>query len=413
MLKQPSIRPPTSTVRLVLMLATALFISYVDRGNLATAAPLMESELHLSPEQLGLLLSAFFVTYVLAMVPAGWLAERYGAHVVLAVGILIWSIATLCMGFVGSFVALLLLRLMLGLGESVTFPSVSKLIANSVAPERIGTANGVVAFGYLIGPAVGTFIGGMLMGAFGWRAVFVLFGALSMLWLLPWSRVVVREVKLKQDTQGGPDFGQILRQKGLWGASLGHFAENYTFYFILAWLPEYLIRVRGFSMQTMASVAGGAYLVNALAGFVAGWATDRWIRAGRSADVAYKGIKALDHLAAIGCMAGMVLLPVGLSIVCLYAYEMIMGFASPGTFAIAQILAGPAASARWVGVQNMCGNIAGIAAPAITGFIVGATGHFERAFALAALVNILGFIGWVLILPKIAPIRWQSAAGRS
>jgi MFS family permease len=136
MLKQASVRPPTSTIRLVLMLAAALFISYVDRGNLATAAPLMESELHLSPEQLGLLLSAFFVTYVLAMVPAGWAAERYGAHVVLAVGILIWSIATLCMGFVGSFVALLLLRLMLGLGESVTFPSVSKLIANSISSVR-------------------------------------------------------------------------------------------------------------------------------------------------------------------------------------------------------------------------------------------------------------------------------------
>ena len=412
MLKQASVPPPTSTIRLVLMLAVALFISYVDRGNLATAAPLMESELHLSPEQLGLLLSAFFVTYVLAMVPAGWAAERYGAHVVLAVGILIWSIATLCMGFVGSFAALLLLRLMLGLGESVTFPSVSKLIANSVSPQRIGTANGVVAFGYLVGPAVGTFIGGMLMARFGWRPVFVLFGALSMIWLLPWSQVIVKEVKLKRDTHGGPDFRQILRQKGLWGASLGHFAENYTFYFILAWLPEYLIKVRGFSMQTMASVAGGAYLVNALAGFVAGWATDQWIRAGRSPDFAYKGIMALNHLAAIGCMAGMVVLPVGQSIACLYAYEMMMGFASPGTFAIPQILAGPAASARWVGVQNMCGNIAGIAAPAATGFIVGATGHFERAFAVAALVNILGFVGWVFILPKIAPIRWQGAAAK-
>jgi MFS family permease len=394
-------------MRLVLMIALALFISYVDRGNLATAAPLIEAELRLSPEQLGLLLSAFFVTYVLAMVPAGWLAERYGAYRVLAAGIFIWSVATLCVGFVGSFIALLLLRLLLGLGESTTFPCLSKLIANGVPAAHIGRANGIVAFGYLIGPAIGTFVGGLLIARFGWRPVFVLFGVASMLWLLPWSRVVVPEARLKDQADAGPSFAQILRERGLWGASLGHFSENYAFYLILTWLPEYLVRVRGFSLETMAAVASGAYLVNAVAAYVAGWATDRWIRSGRSPDVAYKGIMALNHLAAIGCMAGIVVLPSNQSIACLYIYELFMGFAAPGTFAIAQILAGPGASARWVGVQNMCGNIAGIAAPAITGFIVGATGRYDRAFTLAAAVNVLGLVGWVLILPKIAPIQWN------
>ena len=84
-----------------------------------------------------------------------------------------------------------------------------------------------------------------------------------------------------------------------------------------------------------------------------------------------------------------------------------MGFSSPGTFAIPQILAGPKAAGRWVGVQNMCGNIAGIGAPWITGLILGATGHYERAFGLAALINVLGLVGWVIILPRIAPIVWR------
>ena len=115
-------RTPTSAPRLVLLLATALFISYVDRGNVATAAPLIEQQLHLSASQLGVLLSAFFITYVLLMIPAGWLAERYGARRVLAVGIAIWSAATLLTGFASSFPALIVLRLMLGVGESATFP---------------------------------------------------------------------------------------------------------------------------------------------------------------------------------------------------------------------------------------------------------------------------------------------------
>ena len=263
---------------------------------------------------------------------------------------------------------------------------------------------------YLLGPAAGTFAGALLMDHLGWRPVFVLFGALSLLWLLPWSRTVVAPVHASTTATAGPHFGEILRQRGLWGASLGHFSSNYTFYFILFWLPEYLVNVRGMSLTLMGMVAGSAYFVNALAAVTAGWATDHWIRSGRSRNLAYKCMMAFNHSTAIGCMMGIVLLPAGASIACLFAYQIAMGFSSPGTFAIPQILAGPLATGRWVGVQNMCGNIAGIAAPAITGFILGATGHYERAFGVAALINVLGLLGWVVILPRIAPIAWR---GRS
>lgn len=395
-------------MRLVLMVALALFISYIDRGNLATALPVIEKELRLSPEQLGLLGSAFYVTYVIMMIPAGWLADRYGAYRVMAIGLAVWSVATLATGFVGSFIALLLLRGMLGIGESVTFPGSSKLIASGVPASGLGEANGIVAFGYLVGPAIGTLLGGFLIAELGWRPVFWIFGALSLMWLLPWSRVVVHEPRIKDgDDAAGPSFAQILRQRGLWGASLGHFAANYAFYLILTWLPTYLINVRGFSMVTMATVLSGAYLLNAIGGYGAGWFTDRWIRSGRSANGIYKGIMALNHLAGIVCMLGIVALPQTASIACLYFYEFVIGMASPGTFAISQVLAGPSAAARWVGVQNMWGNVAGIVAPAATGFIIGATGHYDRAFLLAAAVNVLGIIGWIFILPKIRPIEWQ------
>jgi MFS family permease len=400
-------RTPTSAPRLILLLALALFISYVDRGNIATAAPLIEQQLHLSASQLGILLSAFFITYVLIMIPAGWLAERYGARRVLAVGIAIWSAATLLTGFVSSFPILIVLRLMLGVGESATFPCLSKLIASGVESHRVGVANGVVSFGYLFGPAVGTLAGGYLMAYWGWRPVFILFGTLSLVWLWPWSRVVVHEPQVTKHSHAGPKFVEILKQRGLWGTSLGNFSENYTFYFILTWLPEYLVKARGFSLQTMATVASTAYLINAAAAFVGGWISDVWIRSGRPANVIYKAIMALNHIAAIGCMVGMVTLPVRPSIACLFFYEAMMGLAAPGTFAIAQTIAGPSASARWVGVQNMCGNLAGIFAPAITGFLVNTSGRFETAFWLAGVVNVLGILGWVFMLPKIIPIRWS------
>jgi MFS family permease len=147
---------PTSPKQVVFLLTLALLINYIDRGNLATAGPLLLNELKLSPTQLGTLLSAFYIAYVAAMVPAGWLADRYGAKMVLGFGVAIWSVATFTTGFVNSFASLLVLRLLLGLGESPIMPGTSKLIRTRVGSGRLGFANGVMGFGYQIGPAVGT-----------------------------------------------------------------------------------------------------------------------------------------------------------------------------------------------------------------------------------------------------------------
>jgi MFS family permease len=398
-----------SAARLVLLVTAAVFINYIDRGNLATAAPLMQDELHLSASQLGMLLSAFYYGYVLCMPAMGWLAERYGAKRILAAGVAIWSVATLTTGFAGSFAALLALRVLLGVGESVAFPCASKVLTHTIDVGRLGVANGILSFGYLLGPAVGTLLGGYLMTVFGWRLVFVVFGALSLMWLWPWRRV-----KIGPPTATGPSparpqpsFARVLRRRELWGASLGHFASNYAYYFIVSWLPFYLVKSRGFSMGSMVGIASWAYLLNALSALAMGWLADRWIRAGRSPTLVYKGIMAANHIAGIACMIGMVMLPAVGSVAALFVFEIVSGFSYPGLFAIPQILAGPTASARWVGVQNAAGNVAGLIAPAITGVLVDQTGLFDLAFALAAGVNVLGLIGWVLMLPKIAPIQWM------
>jgi len=135
---------PSAAARwsIVALLAAALFINYVDRGALPIAATLVQDELGLSPRQLGLLFSAFFWSYALLQIPVGWLAERFGAQRVLAVGLALWASATMLVGFAHSFTVLLLLRLLLGVGESAGFPCVSKLLATVVPVAGLGTANG-------------------------------------------------------------------------------------------------------------------------------------------------------------------------------------------------------------------------------------------------------------------------------
>jgi MFS family permease len=398
----------------VLLLAAVLFLNYVDRGAVPTAAHLIQADLHLTISQLGVLLSAFFWTYATIQVPIGWLAERYGAHRVLALGLAIWAVATMLVGVVSSYLLLLFLRLMLGVGESVGFPCTSKILASAVPNESLGTANGIIAFAYLLGPAAGIFLGGLLIEAYGWRVTFIVLGALSLLWLWPWSRVAVQQRVAQPISADVATIWMILKQRALWGSSLGHFSTNYTFYFMLSWLPLYLVRVRGFSNLEMAQLATSAYLVNAVFAMGGGWAVDRYIARGGSANFGYKLVMGATQMGAIACMLCMALGPRSVALASIFAYQALCGIQSPGVFAISQIMAGPAATGRWVGIQNTLGNLAGIIAPALTGFIVEWTGQFTLAFVCAAAVGVLGFAGYVLLIPRIAPLDWEAqTAGRS
>ncbi len=398
----------------VFLLAAVLFINYVDRGTLPTAAHLMQGDLHLNYAQMGALMSAFFWTYTCLQIPVGWLAERYGAHRILAAGLTIWASATMLVGTAHTFSGLLVLRLLLGLGESAGFPCVAKILAAVVPAKGLGTANGIVGFAYLFGPAVGTYAGGMLMAHFGWRSAFLVFGALSLLWLWPWSRVA-REVRtaVQSGADESPTSWMILKQPALWGTALGLFSSNYVFYFMLNWLPSYLVTERGFSTVGMAQMAFAAYVVNALSALAAGWGIDRFIARGGSANVGYKSVMAVAHLGSVACMLGMALGSPALALTSMFIYQALCGASSPGVYAMCQILAGPRASGRWVGIQNSLGNFPGIVAPWLTGFIIQSTGHFTNAFVVAAAVSLLGLIGWIWMVPKLAELKWKPSTRRS
>jgi MFS family permease len=420
------------------MLAAVLFINYVDRGTLPTAAHLIQGDLHLDDVQMGTLLSAFSWTYAFLQVPVGWLAERYGAHRILAAGLTLWASATMLIGTAHTFAMLLVLRLLLGVGESAGFPCVSKLLAEVVPPQGLGTANGIVGFAYLFGPAVGTYVGGQLMAQFGWRSAFLVFGALSLLWLWPWSRTAVPAGDEPGGARGGsgrsvagearavgvvgaggaggagdeesPTFWMILKHPALWGTALGLFSSNYTFFFMLSWLPSYLERERGFSTVEMAQLVGVAYLVNAVCALAGGFGVDRFIVRGGSVNLAYKAVMAVVHVGSVVCMLCMALGSKPIAIVFLFLYQALSGAQSPGVYAVCQILAGPRASGRWVGIQNSLGNLAGIVAPLVTGFVVQSTGHFTNAFLAAAAMSMLGLIGWLWMLPKLEPLAWRRGA---
>ncbi|MDB5444451.1 MAG: hypothetical protein JWP73_2827 [Phenylobacterium sp.] len=391
------------------LMALAVFINYVDRGNLATAGPLIKDELGLSASRLGLIISAFFWSYTPCQLLAGWLAEKFNPYRTLAAGLAIWSVATAAMGLTSGFMALIALRILLGLGESAAFPCSSKLIGEHLPHHRMGAANGMIIIGTALGPAFGTFVGGMLMGQLGWRPVFLIFGLASLLWLVPWIAVSRAAPAAHKVASAGaaPSLRAIVARPEAWAAGLGHFANNYSFYFVITWLPVYLVKARGFTMAEMAALGGMIYVVYAVASLSLGWLSDRLIAGGRSVNLVRKGFMGVGLAIVAAALAVCAFGDASFANLSLFAAAVGFGFSGPTIYCIGQTLAGPRAGGAWIGFQNMIGNVAGIVGPLVTGVLIDKTGGFGAAFAVAAAVALSGIVSWCLMIPKVAPLDWS------
>jgi MFS family permease len=395
--------------RVVLALLTlCLFINYVDRGNLATAAPLIRDDLELSNVEYGLLVSAFFWIYVPGQILAAWLVKRINAYRTLSWGLAIWSAATVATGFASGFTMLLLLRVLLGIGESAGFPASSQLLAQHVAPGRLGKANGLINSGIFLGPAVGTFLGGLFLAHAGWRLLFIVFGAISFLWLVPWQ---IRTRALSDHARtthiAEPPFRELLTNRQLWGASIGHFCANYPYYMVLSWLPLYLVKSQDLSMTEMAQLGGAAYALAALTCFIAGWQADRWIAAGAENSRVRLTMVCSAGLIWFVCMMACAFGNATIAIAGLLLSSLAMGMGSLNLFAIAQTLAGPRAAGKWIGIQNAIGNLAGITAPVVTGKLIDWTGRYSMGFVLSGVVALVGAGSWYFLVRRVQPIGWS------
>src|SRR5208282_5744243 len=212
----------------------------------------------------------------------------------------------------------------------------------------------------------------------GWRPVFIALGLLSLLWLIPWLRWRPRSRASATSDSRAPvrSIAEIVKQRSWWGASVGHFSGNYLIYFLLTWMPFYLVRERNFSMNKMARIGGVAFLLCALSSLVSGPLVDRWIASGASPTRVHKTMLVVGLTGAGLLLVLCVLATPTLSVVLLMAGSGFYGLSNPHIFACAQALAGPRVAGKWMGLQNFVGNFAGIVAPMLTGFLVNRTHHF-------------------------------------
>jgi ACS family D-galactonate transporter-like MFS transporter len=382
-----STKIPARLLIVIVLLGLSVFINYIDRSNLSIAAPMLKDELHISAAQLGFLLSAFFWTYATLHLFYGWLVDRVNVNWLFAGAFFLWSAATAATSLVHTFAMLFVLRLLLGMGEAASYPSYNKIIALNFSEEHRGVANSVLSCGLLAGPGFGLLFGG----------------------LLPWLKWMPpkHQAAASGDSTGAPNLAAFLLLRPAWGTCLGLFFGNYVSYFLLTWLPYYLVRERGFPLEKMARVGGTAYFLGAFASIVSGWLADRWIASGASPGLARKaftggGIALSGICLGLGVFGGQ-----GFCIAAITLGVIFFGVSASNLWAITQVLAGPQATGRWSGFQNFFGNLAGIVSPALTGYVVERTGHFFWAFLIVTAIGLAGSASWFLLIGPLQPVVWS------
>jgi len=395
--------------RVLVLISLSVLINYLDRSNLSIAAPLLKDELGISNTQLGTLLAAFFWIYGAMQIPAGWLVDHLDVKWVFAAGFFLWSTATATTALLHGFAAFIAVRVILGVGESIVFPSCANILGTYFEEGRRGFANAVVSTGLSLGPAVGILVGATVIGRFGWRPFFLALGLGALVWLVPWLAWMPSKRPVPQATTNSAiGIPAILRHRSAWGTCLGQFCLNYFLYFLLTWLPSYLNRGRGFSMNDVAKYGSLLFVMSAIAAPLWGRLADQWIKAGATPTLARKGTLVLGHGGAGVCLVLMPLTERSVFVAMLALTGVFLGISCCSSWAVTQTLAGPHASGRWCGVQNFVGNFAGWVAPALTGFLIDRTGHYYWPFFITAGVAWVGAIGWGFVVGRIEPVDWRA-----
>ncbi len=409
----PELAPVSQTRRwwIVVLLFVAGFINYLDRAILSVALPVIAVELKLDPAAKGVLLSAFFWSYAFMQLPSGWCSDRYNLRWLYAGAFAIWSIACGLSGFATTMGAMIILRVLLGIGESIYLPGGIKTVSVLFPPEQQGLASGFVNCGTRLGLALGAPLVAWLVVTLSWPQAFIILGFGSLIWLVPW--LAVMPASLSHPTTLPKAAGKRPREplkvdRNLIGLCIAQTGFGYYWYLLVTWLPDYLITGRGIPMANVGIYAVIPYMVFTISEPLGGWVADRLIRHGWTESKARKTLITVAFLSSVSLIPATHVSSDWAS-VALISGACFAGLATGNTLAIIQRSAGKGQVGVWTGVVNFFGNISGIAAPIITGILIGRNSSYGPAFLVAVCV-LLAILPayWFVIKVKVG---YRPAAG--
>ena len=416
--------------------ALGLAINYIDRSAISVALPYMTEDFHLTPAEQGLILSAFSWSYALMQIPAGKLIDKLGERVMFGAAVLVWSLCTGATFMVNSFGILFGLRLGLGIGEAGAYPASAKTVARWFPRRERARATSVYDSGARIGSAVATPVIAGIIGLWGWHYVFLIAGALGILWSLGWwamyrrpelfrgvsteEMAIINEGREEEEreaaaagTERAVPVRILLTKRAVWAMMLGFFCVNFAVTFFLTWFPTYLVAERGFDLLKL-GVFGSIPPICAIIGsWSGGLLNDALLKKGWSLTRVRKTCLVTGMLlcAVIG---GAAFVPTaGLAL----ALMSVSYFGSAFTIVTIWCLPSDFVPTSTVGVlggtQNFFSNIGSALNPIVIGAIYGATGAFGLPLLLSGAVCVVGAVIFALMLPKVEQIDFSRELHRA
>ena len=426
----PATPPSRKRLLILALLFVTVVINYLDRSNLSIAAPELFKELNIDPVHAGLVFSAFGWTYALMQIPGGWLVDKVSPRVLYAGALALWSAATLLLGFAGSFVGLIVLRLAVGALEAPAYPINNRVVTTWFPTRERASAIGGYTSGQFVGLAFLTPVLAWLQVHLGWHMVFVATGLAGIAWAAIWYAVYreprafrgvnAAEIALIRDggglvdledrvaarTERTPstwrDLGVVLGRRKLWGIYLGQFALNSTLWFFLTWFPTYLVKYRGMDFIKSGFLASLPFLAAFVGVLCSGVLSDWLMRRGASQGFARK-LPIISGLLISTCIIGANYVT---STGWVIAF-MTIAFFGNGFASITWSLVSGLAPARLLGltggVFNLIGNLSAIATPIVIGLLVDGA-DFSRAITYIAAMALAGSLSYGLLVGKVERI---------
>ena len=407
------------------LLGVGILINYFDRVNISVAAPQLQQEFGLTPTDLGLLFSAFFWSYAILQVPVGMVLDRFGVTNVSRLGAFLWGVASALVAFASGFGTIFAARVLLGVAEAPAFPANSKATGYWFPRGERATATAIFDAAAKFSNVIGVPLVAVAVVTFGWRWGFGLTAILSFAYFLAYwflyrdpsqdSKLTREEHAYIVEGGGAPEgpseaspfamLGYVLRNRKVWGLTIGFAAYGYTFYLFLTWLPGYLVTQMHMSIIKSAGYAAIPWGFATVADLViGGWLIDHLIARGHDETVVRKTVLVSGMVLGLAVFGATMTDNPAWAIVWISIALSGLAAAAPVGWSIPSLIAPRGGTGSIGGVMNFLNNLMGAVAPAVTGFLVGATNSFTSAFLVAGVVLLIGIFSYVVVLGRIEPI---------